>query len=220
MKEVFVSRPNWIPSDFDAGIKSFYALLKANGLNPRTIGQTDFPSKSPLDEVISLLHKCQGTIVLGIPQIEIKNGLIKGQDLNKGIELGTEWNHIEAALSHSLNLPLLVVHHETIVRGIFDRGASNSFLHKVNMKDSSWATSDGISGALLNWKTELRNPSKPVFKSSDNEIKPTLKWGAYKFGEEPGLFCPVCYEKDGMKMPVSRVNSRFHQCPNCQAKLS
>lgn len=162
MKEVFVSRPNWVPSEFDHGIKSFYALLKANGLNPRTIGQTDFPSKSPLDEVISLLHKCEGTIVLGIPQIEVKSGLIKGENIDKELQLGTEWNHIEAALSHSLNLPLLVVHHKTIGRGIFDRGASNSFLHKVDMIDASWAMSDGISGALLNWKNELRNPTNPI----------------------------------------------------------
>lgn len=220
MKEIFVSRPNWIPKEFKIGINSFYNLLKANGLNPRTIGQTDFPSKSPLDEVISLLHKCEGTIVLGIPQIEIKNGTIKGEKLDNELQLGTEWNHIEAALSHSLNLPLLVVHHKTIVRGIFDRGASNSYLHKVDMIDSNWAISDGISGALLNWKTELRSPAKPIFKLLKEEIKPSLKWGAYKFGDEPGLFCPVCYEKEGMKIPVSRVNSRYHRCPNCQAKLS
>jgi hypothetical protein len=54
MKNIFVSRPNWIPSEFDKGLESFYNLLKAHELKPRTIGQTDFPSKSPLDEVIDL----------------------------------------------------------------------------------------------------------------------------------------------------------------------
>jgi hypothetical protein len=220
MKEIFVSRPNWIPEKFEKGLNSFYNLLKANGLNPRTIGQSDYPNKSPLDEVIGLLKKCEGTIVLGIPQIEITNGLIKGVKLDNSIQLGTEWNHIEAALSHSLDLPMLVVHHETVVRGIFDRGACNSFLHKVNMEESHWATSDGISGAILNWKSELIKPIIAVSKNSNNDIKPTLKWGAYKFGDEPGLFCPVCYEKEGLKIPASRVNTKFYQCPNCQAKLS
>lgn len=130
MKEIFVSRPNWIPKSFEIGINSFYNLLKANGLNPRTIGQTDFPSKCPLDEVISLLHKCEGTIVLGIPQIDIITGTIKGEKLLNELQLGTEWNHIEAALTHALNLPMLVVHHKTIGRGIFDRGASMHFCTK------------------------------------------------------------------------------------------
>ncbi len=220
MKEIFVSRPNWIPEKFDKGLNSLYNLLKANGLNPRTIGQSDYPNKSPLDEVIRLLKKCEGTIVLGIPQIEITKGLIKGKTLDYDLHLGTEWNHIEAALSHSLDLPMLIVHHKTVVRGIFDRGACNSFLHKVDMEESHWATSDGISGAILNWKSELKKPMTAISEKINNEIKPTLKWGAYKFGEEPGLFCPVCYEKEGLKIPVSRVNSRFHQCPNCQAKFS
>jgi hypothetical protein len=157
MKEIFVSRPNWIPETFENGLKSFYTLLKANGLNPRTIGQSDYPNKSPLDEVIGLLKKCEGTIVLGIPQIEIKNGLLKGENLNNEIHLGTEWNHIEAALSHSLDLPMLIVHHKTVARGIFDRGACNSYLHKVNMEESNWAISDGVSGALLNWKSYLKS---------------------------------------------------------------
>lgn len=220
MIDVFVSRPNWIPEQFDEGIKCFYVLLKANGLNPRTIGQTDFPSKSPLDEVILLLKKCQGTIVLGIPQIEISSGKIKGKDIDCEIQLGTEWNHIESALSHSLNLPLLIVHHKTIVRGIFDLGASNSFLHKVDMMNTVWPLSQGISGALIDWKNELKNPAVQNPSFTGSIVKPSLKWGAYKFEGKIGLYCPVCYEKEDLFIPVSRVNSRVYQCPSCHAKLS
>jgi hypothetical protein len=54
MKEIFLSRPTWIPDTFQKGIDSFYNLVKANELNPRTIGKSDFPNKSPLDEVISV----------------------------------------------------------------------------------------------------------------------------------------------------------------------
>ena len=220
MKEIFVSRPNWIPEKFENGINSFYNLLKANELNPRTIGQSDYPNKSPLDEVIGLLKKCEGTIVLGIPQIEITSGLIKGKKIVSNLQLGTEWNHIEAALSHSLDLPMLIIHHETIERGIFDRGACNSFLHSVNMEKLDWATSDGISGALLNWKSELKGAKINSSVKNHEKLKPTLKWGAYKFGAEPGLFCPVCYEKEDLKIPISRIDRRIAKCPNCKAQLS
>ena len=173
-----------------------------------------------MDTSIDLLKRCEGTIVLGIPQITLNSGLIKGEEISKSIELGTEWNHIEAALSHSLDLPLLVLHHKTVIRGIFERGASNSFLHKVDMCEPNWATSDGISGAIYNWKSKLKDPkTKNNFANPSEFKKPTLKWGAYKFEDEEGLYCPVCYRKDGLKIPVSRVGSRYHQCPNCQAKL-
>lgn len=220
MQNIFVSRPNWIPKEFNNGLESFYNLLKAHNLQPRTIGQTDFPTKSPLDEVIDLLTQCEGTIVLGIPQIALNSGLIKGEKIESSIELGTEWNHIEAALTHSLNLPLLVLHHKTVIRGIFDRGASNSFLHKVDMTEPNWATSDGISGAISNWKSKLKAPQeKELINNTSHLEKPKLKWGAYKFENEEGLFCPVCYQKDSLKIPVSRFRNSYFQCPNCQAKL-
>ena len=90
MKEVFISRPNWIPDEFENGIENFYNLLKTMNLNPRTIGQSDFPNETPLNEVINLMTKCCGTIVLGIPQIEIDRGKIKGTEINNKIILGTE----------------------------------------------------------------------------------------------------------------------------------
>jgi hypothetical protein len=155
MKEVFVSRPNWVPEEFEKGLVNFYNLLKAHELNPRTIGRSDYPSKNPLDEVIGLLKKCQGTIVLGLPQIDIQVGKIKGEDIPSAFQLCTEWNHIEAALAHSLKHPLLVIHHLKVSRGIFDRGAGDYFLHQVDFSDHSWPMADGISGALLNWKSEL-----------------------------------------------------------------
>jgi hypothetical protein len=220
MKDIFLSRPNWINEKFQKGIDNFYNLLKSSDLNPRTIGQSDYPNESPLDEVIRLLNKCHGTIILGIPQIEILNGNIKGVNTKSIIELGTEWNHIEAALAHSIGQQLLIIHHITVLRGVFDRGAINSFLYKVDMNDPAWAISKEISGALLNWKTKLFQPTLIKDKSKIDDKNPTLKWGMYKFSGEEGLFCPVCYEKNGLKIPASRINSKYYHCPNCNAKLS
>lgn len=217
MKDIFLSRPNWFDKTFEDGIKNFYNLLKSNEVNPRTIGQSDYPSETPLDGVIKLMKKCQGTIVLGVPQIEILNGKIKEKDISAPIHLGTEWNHIEAALAHSMNHPLLVIHHSTVKRGIFDRGACNTFLYSVDMKNPSWPLSDEISGALINWKSELK---ELVFSKNDFLEKPTIQWGMYKFENEIGLFCPVCFQKDGLKIPTSRLDTKFYQCPNCKAKFS
>lgn len=220
MKEVFISRPNWVPKSFEKGIENFYNVLKSLDLNPRTIGQSDFPNESPLDEVISLMQECEGTIVLGIPQIEIEKGKLKGEVIKNKIELGTEWNHIEAGLAYSLGHPLLIIHHKNIGRGIFDRGASNSFIYEVDMNESSWSISKEISGVISNWKSKLGKHLKSINQEIKKDPKPTLKWGMYKFEGEEGLYCPSCYVKEGLKIPCSRVTSRYYQCPNCKATLS
>lgn len=217
-----MSRPNWIPVTFQAGVDNFYNLLASNSLIPRTIGVSDYPNECPLDEVIKLMKKCEGTIILGIPQIEITSGKIKDTEINKTQRLGTEWNHIEGALAHSLNHPMLVIHHLGVKRGIFDRGACNAFLHSVDMSDPSWVISKSISGALTNWKDKLVKVDKqsPVNETLNILPKPSLEWGMYKFEGEAGLYCPVCFKKRGLKIPCSRVNSNHYQCPNCNAKLS
>ncbi|WP_461137363.1 hypothetical protein [Spirosoma terrae] len=221
MRSVFVSRPNWIPVTFQAGVDNFYNLLESNSLSTRTIGVSDYPNESPLDEVIKLMKQCEGTIILGIPQIEITSGKIKDTEIKPIQRLGTEWNHIEGALAHSLNHPMLVIHHLEVKRGIFDRGACNAFLHSVDMSDPSWVISKPISGALTNWKNKLVKVDKQTPSNETSSIpKPTLQWGMYKFEGEAGLYCPVCFEKQGLKIPCSRINSSHYQCPNCNAKLS
>ena len=99
---------------------------------------------------------CFGAIILGIPQIEVQSGKLKGDEITSPFSLGTEWNHIEAALAYSLQLPVLVIHDVTVGRGIFDRGAANAFMYAVDFASDSWSLTDKISGALGDWCGRLR----------------------------------------------------------------
>lgn len=221
MIEIFLSRPNWIPSEFEEGVNNFYSLLKSMNLSPRTIGQSDYPNESPLNEVLSLMKKCNGTIVLGIPQIIIRDGMVKNEQISYPIFLGTEWNHIETALAFSLGHPILILRDDRVNRGVFEKGATNSFLYDVDMENPSWCLTQQVSGALNSWKTKL-NETKFVNVSkldSPKLNKPRLEHGMYLFEGEFGYFCPVCYTKDKLKIPCTRLNSRFYQCPNCRAQL-
>jgi hypothetical protein len=171
-----------------------------------------------MDGVIELLEECEGAIILGYPQIEIKSAIIKGVPNVSPFCLGTEWNHIEAGLAYALGLPLLVIHDISVTRGIFDRGVLNSFLYQKDFKDTAWPLATEIIGAINKWKTELRKPTTKRKSSSEKE-KPRMKWGCYQFEGDSTLYCPVCYEKEGLKIPTSRVNSILRECPNCKAKL-
>ncbi len=217
MKNIFLSRPNWVSSEYEGGLNNFISLLNSHELSPRTIGTTDFPSKSPMDEVIDLLYKCEGAIILGYPQIQIKSGVIKNRELLNPLTLSTEWNHIEAGLAYALKLPLLVIHDTEIRRGIFDRGVLNSFLYQKDLTDKSWGVSVEIIGALTQWKTLL----KPILKVNKpaNLETPKVKWGAFMFGNDPNLYCPFCYNNNGEKMLTTRVNTRFRLCTSCGKQL-
>jgi hypothetical protein len=130
-------------------------MLEQLGLRPRSLGTTDQPIRCPLDDVIRLLDQCLGAVILGYPQIRVTGGDLRGEPIETSLLLPTEWNHIEAGLAYARNLPLLVIHHTGVGRGIFDRGAIDAFLYQVNLSDSLWSSTPGITGALATWKTQV-----------------------------------------------------------------
>ena len=151
---VFLSRPTWLPPEFARGHDGFMDLLGTLGLIPRTVGTTDFGTLSPMDQVISLMNQCRGAIILGYPQITVSSGTCKDTPVKDAMSLPTEWNHIEAALAHARNLPLLAIHHESIDRGIFSRGAMNAFLYQRDLADPSWPLAKDLQGALKSWRKD------------------------------------------------------------------
>jgi hypothetical protein len=147
--KIFLSRPTWIDPQFEEGLEGFMTLLSNLKLEPKTLGVSDYPTKTPLDEVIEIMKHCKGTIVLGYPQIQIDSGQVKNKNIDPPLTLATEWNHIEAALAYANGLPLLLIHHEGVSRGIFDRGVLNAFVHSIDLTKSNWAVSKEINGALV-----------------------------------------------------------------------
>ena len=156
MNPVFLSRPSWVSEKYRPGLDHFQTLLREQHLDPRSVGVTDYANDVPMAEVIRLMKQCAGAIVLGVPQIEVMTGVLKGDDIAEPFSLGTEWNHIEAALAYALELPTLVIHDQTVVRGVFDRGATQSFLHEVDLSCPTWALSERIVGAIGTWRGRLQ----------------------------------------------------------------
>lgn len=159
MIHVFVSRPTWVPPAFQAGLEGFLRVLTTLGLQPRTLGSTDYPSKAPLDEVIGLMSKCRGAIILGYPQVVATAGSIKDKAITAELLLPTEWNHIEAGLAYARGLPLLMIHHLGVGRGVFDRGALAGFIHAQRLDDPGWPLRAEIQGALAKWNTDVLSHS-------------------------------------------------------------
>ena len=70
------------------------------------------------------------------------SGTVKDVPIDKQLALPTEWNQIEATMSLMLDLPTLVLLHNTVAsRGIFDRGAADVFVYEFNVQEPEWLQS-------------------------------------------------------------------------------
>lgn len=159
--DIFLSRPTWIDRTFEAGLGAFMTRLADAGLTPRTLGKSDYPIAAPLDEVLEIMSECRGAIILGYPQIEISVGTLKATPLPSPTTLGTEWNQIEAALAYARKMPLLIVHHIGVGRGVFDRGVLSGFIYSSDLTDPLWSQNEAVSGALATWKMRVAKYVSP-----------------------------------------------------------
>lgn len=201
---IFVSRPTWVSSEYETGLDTFLKSLVHMGLTPRTLGSSDYPSKAPLDEVIEIMDECQGAIILGYPQVQIAKGTLKETPLESELTLATEWNHIEAALAYSKGLPILVIHHTTVSRGIFDRGVMNAFLHSIDLKSPTWCMNTSLDGAIAKWKEHCKSGNSNFLASP--VVDPSKRT------------CPNCTTK-AKPIYLSKLPNGFSlgkwQCPAC-----
>jgi len=92
---------------------------------------------------------------LGYPQIYVAEGQIKETEESDFL-LPSEWNHIEATLAYMKNMPLLIIHHKGISRGVFEHGAMSKFIYEKDLLKPNWFLSDNITGALRRWKESIK----------------------------------------------------------------
>ena len=155
MKKVFLSRPTCILPEYQKGMEGFIGWLTGSKLEPMTLGVTHYSNVNPMSAVINLIKKCDGVIVLGIPQITITGGRLKGKKIKTPVSLATEWNHIEAAIAFSLKKPILIIRDNSVERGIFDKGAAEGFLHSTDFKKPKWVKEKNINKVLIDWKDKI-----------------------------------------------------------------
>ena len=207
---IFLSRPNWIEARYEPGLTAFLARLTDAGLTPRTLGKSDYPLAAPLDEVLDIMAECRGAIILGYPQVQVTSGTIKGSPLTGPLSLGTEWNHIEAALAYARHMPLLIVHDVGVARGVFERGVLNGFIYPADLSQPLWSHAVALSGALDTWKSRLAKYAPPIAVAPAAMAAPK--------GSRP---CPNCSTPDRpffmTQIPADyRSSSGFtHLCNRC-----
>jgi hypothetical protein len=139
MIEAFLSRPIWVKRHVANHLCQLDAKLEELGFRVRTIGTNVTSLASPFAEVVELMQTCHCAIILGLPYLRVRTGTLKGEEIDKGFGLPSEWNQIEAAVALMLRLPTLMMLESTVEpRGLFYRGAANVFIHQFHSLGPKW----------------------------------------------------------------------------------
>lgn len=158
---VFVSCPTQLNKGQQSAKKAILRRLDELGMEPRTLGTTDYPSDFPLKEVLVIAKHCCGGVILGFEQLCVTAGTWKsGTAVEKHIvgptSLPTPWNQLETGILFALGRPLLVFRERVLTGGVFDPGVTDVFIHKMPIGRLSRADANALREVFLNWQRKVR----------------------------------------------------------------
>jgi hypothetical protein len=155
---IFVSVGATATPEQEALVRAVEDRLTSEGLLPQTIGRNTFSAKAPLKQVIELLDKSSGAVIIAFERSFFPLGLDKRGGQNEAklsdVKLPTPWNHIEAAMAYSRGLPLLVLVEEGLKKeGLLEYGYDWS-VQSIDLSPSALATAK-FNGTLASWKVDV-----------------------------------------------------------------
>jgi len=142
--------------------------LDAVGLEPRTVGVSDFVAKNPLHEVCVLARHCSGGLVLGFRQMQATEVVLKPdterQSTSRDVAFASPWNQLEAGVLFAMRIPLLVVCETGISGGVFDPGAGDHFVNRIDMDrlDEPQHRAE-LHDTIRSWSTDVWNHYRKVW---------------------------------------------------------
>ena len=160
---VFVSSPSPdnLSLDQEASAKIIHDMLLRYKLEWRALGRSDYPNDLPLKEVLRMVRHCSGGIILGFEQFrfpsgEYKRGSPNAKQVNLEIVAPTPWNHLEAGILFSSNLPMMIFSEPGITGGVFDAGATEVFVHRMPTPAMTPSVLDDLDSVFQNWVARVR----------------------------------------------------------------
>ena len=111
--DVFLSVGRTATPEQEKFIEAVQDFLRVQGLNPRTVGRTDFTTDKPLKIILDIMRTCRGTVIVAFERIHVTDGIeLPGGEQAvalDNISLPTVWNQIEAGIAYALGHPLLAI---------------------------------------------------------------------------------------------------------------
>jgi len=150
---VFVSKPSTVTERYRSGIERFNARIAELGFVAQTLGVSIVGRTNPLEDVVDLVDRTHGMIVLGWPQIEIRDGFLRDAPFANTC-LATEWNHIEPAIARARGRPTIFLRERSVkARGLLDAASLGTYVREIDGLRPDWA--DDLSEILTPFRRDM-----------------------------------------------------------------
>jgi len=173
--DVFLSVGRAFSPDQERFIALLESTLRSQDLAPRTVGRNDFSANTPLRRIAEVLDRCDGTVVLAYARtlsmtfVDRPGSEVELREEN--VRLPTVWNQIEAAMSYSRGLPLLVV----VENGLRDEGLLESrydwYVQRVSLTSDALETAE-FRGILADWAAQVKAHAEGRSSNLDKPAAP------------------------------------------------
>lgn len=140
---VFLSYPKPYNQAQKEFIEVISKYLLSRGLEPRTLGVTDYDMEAPLVAIRRLMMESNGLLTIGFRRGYIQNGEGKPKsDIGEqGYDLSNRWItspycQIEPAMAFQQGLPILVLREAGVIaEGILEKGVTGTYLSEFNLEN-------------------------------------------------------------------------------------
>lgn len=176
-------------------VKLIEDRLRSEGLDPRTIGRTEFSSDAPLVAVKKLMNECSGILVIALERTFFETGIEKrggpNQSTLTNTKFATPWNQIESSMAYVKGLPIIVILENGIrEEGLLEKG-NDWYVMTVTPDQQSLITPE-FNGVMADWKRKVEQfekaktelPKLPRIAPGDltigelvSNMKPAQLWG-------------------------------------------
>ncbi len=171
---VFLSYPKPFNDEQEGFVHSVTDYLVSRGLEPRTLGVTDYDIDSPLKAIRRLMLESNGLITIAFKRAVIKNGAGK-PSTDQEYSLDGQWltspySHIEPAMAFQIGLPVLILRENGVIEdGILEKGVLGSYMPEFDLGETvaDYLKTEEWNQIIRKWEAQVNS----VVESKGNPPK-------------------------------------------------
>jgi hypothetical protein len=136
---VFLSYPKPFNKQQENFVCELSEYLNERGLEPRTLGVTDYDMDAPLKAIRRLMFESNGLITVAFRRAQILQGKGKPETAEE-YSLDNQWltspySHIEPAMAFQIGLPVLVLREQGVIAdGVLEQGVFGTYMPEFNIE--------------------------------------------------------------------------------------